>query len=733
METVWLPDRLLICGVVALICYGCSGGDKHLPTSNPPEYDPQKVYTAPTTPPRASSTTITPPQPTELERLRSQLDSLEAGAQAKGEGKKVPFDSSLFQLLKGVRSPCETLSKLAQGLGNTQLFEGKEGAALKKALGPDAEGIARRMDEQVVESLKRSLGPAAADCPISVRPRKSSGFIDQSQSPRLVLTHTASSQPFLLAQATIPDRSQNDYDVIDPQPMRIENAPSGWVGYTQTDTMTRIGREDRPTKGIREDYEMVVVPKVKQCPHLEGPELKGMVDGTFAWSLMMFRATPGPQSVLYRRKIQATLKGEVGDDAQLINRAVKYDATITIQHIGTELPYYSNSVRIQGEFTIDQQGIPQGFKVIEVSDFSSGEATAKDASLMVNIALIAAWFSGPEYARAQTIWNNPNTCVEIIFTPATKTKKFVPSESTPVKTKLRTKEGSKVVPAAFKEAKERPREGNGNVTPREEKSERDRPATFTYRAPGTRVPHSGFRVKAVSRAGVAEEKDGEWELAPSAYVLEFKSHIVQEPMNFAHPQFGMQMSSNGFDAHVQATVPLRRRDDGEWVGEGVMQYATRTTTLPAQCEIRIQGTGTTTFHVNGGSITLAPDPFAVKLIILPGQTEEVAETHCTSGNTPQKLKELFASQGVQGGEAHNVSKGGGWRAAFNFTRFRTFIWTPGRQGYEIGGWTPVHDSDVIAKKTIRVNCSIGMQTCREETELTLKLADEPGASVAPPR
>jgi hypothetical protein len=718
--------------VVATMLFGqsCGGGDKHLPSANPPEYDPKKVYTAPTAPPSAPSTTITPSQPTELERLRSKLDSLETEQKPKG-GKKVPFDPTWLQLFKGTASPCEVLQRVTQGMGSTQLFVGQEGAALKNALGPDADGIAHRMDEQVVESLKRSLGPAAADCPISVPPRKSSGFIDQSQSPRLVLTHTASSQPFLLAQATIPDRSQNDYDVIDPQPMRIENAPSDWVGYTQTDTMTRIGREDRPTKGIREDYEMVVAPKVKQCPHLEGPELKGMVDGTLAWSLMMFRATPGPQSVLYRRKIQATLKGEVGDDALLISRVVKYDATITIQHIGTDLPYYSNSVRIQGEFTIDQLGIPEGFKVIEVSDFSAGEATMKDASLMVNIALIAAWFSGPEYARAQAIWNNPNTCVEIIFTPATKTKKFVPSESTPVKTELRTKEGSKVVPATFKEAKERPREGNGRVSPRENKSELGRPATFTYRTPGTRVPHSGFRVKAVSRAGVAEEKDGEWELAPSAYVLEFKSHVVQEPMNFAHPQFGMQMSSNGFDAHVHATVPLRRRDDGEWVGEGVMQYATRTTTQPAQCEIRVQGTGTTTFHVNGGSISSDPEPFAVNLIILPGQSGEVAETHCTSAQAPAKLKELLQSQGAQVGDANTATKAGGWSSAFSFTRFRTFNWN--KKGYDIGGWMPVRDSDVIAKKTITVNCSTGVSSCREETTLTLKLADEPAADASPAR
>jgi hypothetical protein len=75
-----------------------------------------------------------------------------------------------------------------------------------------------------------------------------------------------------------------------------------------------------------------------------------------------------------------------------------------------------------------------------------------------------------------------------------------------------------------------------------------------------------------------------------------------------------------------------------------------------------------------------------------------------------------------------VSKGGGWSGAFNFTRFRTFNWN--KKGYEIGGWTPVHDSDVVAKKTMRVNCSIGIQTCQEETELTLKLADEPASGTS---
>ncbi len=719
--------------LVIFVIAGC-GSEKHLPSSNPPEYDPKKVYTAPAAPSQpATLSTI----PTELESLLAKLDSLEASQKQKGEGKKVPFDPNSLQLFKGVTTPCEALSRLAPGLGSAQLFEGADGAALKKALGPEADGFARRMDEQLVEGLKHSLGPGAADCPISVRPPESS-FIDRSQSPRVVLTHATPTAPFLIAQATIPDTSRDDYEVVNPRPMRIQDAPAGWVGYTETDTMTRIGREDRPTKGIREDYEMVTAPKAKRCPRLEGPDLKGMVDGTFEWSFRMFRATPGPQSVLYRQKVQVTLKGEVGDDAQL-KKIVKFDATVMLQRIGSELSYYSQTLGAQGEFSFDQAtGIPQEFKIITVSGFSEGEAQAKDARLIGTLTALTAYYSGQAYVKAQREWNQPNTCVEITFTPPTKTKKFVPRESTSVKTELRTKKEQAIVPAQFKEAKERPRERNGTVSPREDKSEPGRPATFTYQAPATKVQHSGFWVSAKSRAGVAEAKEGEWELAPSAYVLEFKSRIIQDPVDVLS-SWGLTVSANGFDAQVEARVPLQHTDDRGWVGQGVMQYVTRTATHPTLCEIRIQGTGTTTFHVNGGSISLDPEPFAVKLIILPGQTEETAEVHCesTTARGSEKIRELLATQGVQGTNAHSSTKSGGWRAAFNLSRFSSFIWTPGKQGYEIGGWTQALNSDVVAKKTMRVDCGrsagLGTTPCREETTLILRLADEPGAMASPPR
>ena len=56
--------------------------------------------------------------------------------------------------------------------------------------------------------------------------------------------------------------------------------------------------------------------------------------------------------MLYRRKVVVELKGKVGDDAKV--QYVDFDATVTLQHIGTELPPYSHTYGSTGQFTIDQ-------------------------------------------------------------------------------------------------------------------------------------------------------------------------------------------------------------------------------------------------------------------------------------------------------------------------------------------------------------------------------------------
>ena len=194
--------------------------------------------------------------------------------------------------------------------------------------------------------------------------------------------------------------------------------------------------------------------------------------------------------------------------------------------------------------------------------------------------LAVTLFSGPICLDAEGQWTSPNTCVEITFKPATKTKKLGPNESVSVKAELRTKKEQTVVPAEFKEAKERPREGN----------------------------------------------------------------------------------------------------------------------------LRVSGSGTTTFHVTGGSISEEGEPFAVTLYILPGQTTETSDVNCP-------------------GVAQRRDPSSFWSAMFNVSRFQRFNYA--KNGYEVADWTLVLNSDVMAKKMMRVSCSIGINTCQEETPLTLRQTDRP--------
>ena len=129
----------------ALLTGSCSGGDKHLPSSNPPEYDPTKLYTSPATPPSAPATLVA--KPIEPGPPPIQLPPLEPGRNEKGEWKNVPVSPESLQLFKSVKSSCEALVKTVQGLGSAQLFAGREGQSLKQSLGTQAESIAQSLDQ----------------------------------------------------------------------------------------------------------------------------------------------------------------------------------------------------------------------------------------------------------------------------------------------------------------------------------------------------------------------------------------------------------------------------------------------------------------------------------------------------------------------------------------------------------------------------------------------------------
>jgi hypothetical protein len=88
--------RLLIVLATMLFGVSCSGGDRHLPSSNPPEYDPKKVYTTAVSP---STPVQTSAKPAEPDPPPIQLPPLEPGPNEKGEWKKVSVNPESLQLL----------------------------------------------------------------------------------------------------------------------------------------------------------------------------------------------------------------------------------------------------------------------------------------------------------------------------------------------------------------------------------------------------------------------------------------------------------------------------------------------------------------------------------------------------------------------------------------------------------------------------------------------------------
>jgi hypothetical protein len=701
-----MSARLIVLLSAALLTAACGSGDKHLPSSNPPEYDPKKVYSSTSSPPTQPTPQLAkpepratpPPPPMDPDALRQALETADRTRaileKTASLDSKRQIHTILEMLMMGEQAPAELRPAFRES------FDARK-AQIHQAFDKQYERLQQALDG---ESKLPAVHPPV---------RKSDGSepfslyrVNTTARPpwiHLLQGHggiTVSLEPDCCGAwriATIPS-SAFDGDGFN---VEIKSGGRYWPDNDHVGEGDAITTTTKVVAGDKGSIKVKIVKKnrgvVRRCP-----SASGIVPGAASiYEEMGYHVATPATNRSAGIFVHDQAKTEAQTDQEGLVQEIKMDIT------AADLDGETGQVLRQTSGTaVKKRGSPVS---CSVCDQRTTEAAKRLGDLI-------SW----NYYQAEQKWNNPPTkadaCVRIHFTPATKTVTVAPGKSRKVKAELRTVTGEERTEGRLFEV-----QGlrDGKATPTEAKTTPEEPAVFTFTAPQKKCSKSdapGFRVSnSSSRAGRAGLE--EWEIT-CEYVLKFKSHIVQEPWNFMNPVFGMQMSSNGFDAHVEATVPLQYTEDRGWVGEGEMQYNTRTTTQQAQCEIRVQGAGKTTFQVKEGSISSDPEPFAVNLTILPGRSGETTETICTSANTPRKLKELLELQGSQVGDAHSVGKAGGWSSAFSFTRYKTFNRTKG--GYEIGGWTPGQDSDVIAKKTVRVNCSIGIQTCQEETELTLK-------------
>ena len=687
-----MRTRVLFIALAALLTTSCTGGDKHLPSSNPPEYDPNKVATSRPAAPSPSATK--PAQPAVSEEPAIALPFLEPGPGEKGEWRKVPMKPESLQQLQGAKTVCDALSQLVQGLGSAQLYAGVEGLALKKILGSEAEATARMVDQQLAEGLKQAFGPGAANCPLPTQPRKSGRLNDPSQPARIVLTQGSSHASLLLAQATPSQTLGDGYSEMKTK--EVQEAPPGWVGKKTTDRITRIGNKSE-TAGNRTTHVLVLGGKVLKCPTPDG-----VVTGDFEYAVVLDQTImeSGVARLIHMGfRAVATLKGQVGEDAKI--QYVEGDLSTVAERNGTDVPTSLRRRRSQFRFVPSQDesypGFPTQITGISGTGWDSEGATPQEDGFAGAAAGAVMFWGGQTYLEAQEAWHKPNTCVEIVFSPATKTHKLGPNESVAVKTELRTKKEQAVVPAKFKDAKELPRERNGNVSPRQAESQPGAPAMFAYKAPATRVRHSGFRVGAVSRAGVAETKEGEWEVEEGAYILEFQSRIVdREPTAPAESV----AAGNVTLTFVEGKNMYR--------GSGMLGYQTGPPPNRDPCTSLIMGHGTTRLDVAGMFIRLSERTGAAGSRVVSADIELHYLIHPT--NETERLYTMVNYQCVPGELVPNP---------FFFS-----LYAVARGGEEINllkGWTYVGRNGVVATKVLRGNCG---DHCQDETVFTLKEVDE---------
>lgn len=697
-----MKTGVLWVSIILLLLQGC-GGDKHLPSSNPPEYNPKKDNSVPTLPAAAPVFAPQSDKAPESEPPLSGLPPLEPGPNEKGEWRKLPVAPQSIQPLKDAKTVCDVLSKLVQGLGGAQLFPGAESGVSRKSLGTQADSTARSLDRLLFDTFKQQFGPGAGTCS-TLTTGHNNGFEDLVNAARVRRTSGPSRAPFQIAQATVPEGPREAYTVTKGSTKL--DIPPEYVGHKTREWRKEVGTGRNA--GNINAFTLVNGGKARKCPTPDG-----VVEGDYEFALIVHQTTDdaGTVRTLYNaRRVFATLKGQVDDDAKL--QYVDLDATLVIGRGMTDGPTLWSRQRQHVRFVPDHQaaGLPTQFSDWSISEWTSELVGATERDSMSMLLLAATVFSGPIYLEAELVWSRENTCVEITFNPATKTQRFLPSKSFEVKTELRTKKEQVIVPAKFKEARERPRERNGTVSPRQETSQPGTPAKFTYNAPPTRVRHSGFRLGAVSRAGVAEAKDGEWVLGEGAYVLEFQSRIVSSGLvDPAQSQAVGTVRLETQDEESSSAVP-------KYTGQGTISYQTGPLPNWNACDPLVRGQGTLSLRVFQAFI----------------QMEEPRSGPGTLSGGSAKIELLYGILGMSQETSTGMHAMVNYECVPNRPELSPF-WSPmfisGRGEistdpmvmFLLKDWTYVGQNGVVATKTLRSTC--GGQCDQEVSVFTLKVQE----------
>lgn len=301
----------------------------------------------------------------------------------------------------------------------------------------------------------------------------------------------------------IPKRGDPKWTFSPPDDQSL-SAPSGYEGRTDTSSMTATGRAGVPETEGRSVYARFELSnQIKTCPSADG-YVEG--DGVFSFTVRSTKNQAGESSTMtIDRHAKAKYKGRVGENGYLegpVTLDLDYTFTQTgvTRHAGGGLTTIPSTPSHQN-MTLTFMVPPGEMALPNLQGFAGGDPIAGHYVEASGFGLALSFWGGIFYSVAQVRWRQ-GECAQVVFDPPGATVAL--GGETKVKVQVKPKEGDGIADAMSTVI---PQLDRGSVDPGGGSSKDGSPLKLTYRAPDKKVANSGFRLKATSRAGVAE---GEW-------------------------------------------------------------------------------------------------------------------------------------------------------------------------------------------------------------------------------
>lgn len=238
--------------------------------------------------------------------------------------------------------------------------------------------------------------------------------------------------------------------------------------------------------------------KLPPCPNGDGSLNAYGMKGKVGFSLTVSRGGTVIKRESYGKTITVETRGQVAEDAKLDYVDVKYGEVTTIERDGIHLTHYGNRTqRINmrtGAYDPGESvsfGSASGFG--EFANVAGEEADAKDFGAFVSQTKSA-------YRERENVWQTPNECAKLKFTPGSGSLSLVPGQQGSVSAEVDANaDGARAAKASWTLSGEQ----NATFTPTTSK---DAQPSFSYEVSGSPSGETVSVVaKATSSAGVAQE------------------------------------------------------------------------------------------------------------------------------------------------------------------------------------------------------------------------------------